>query len=74
MTNAQLNSAIRKFAAQIKADKVDPYSEAAKAEFNRLHGADNTFKALSADSLRIMIVLNRAYHFIKPSYFGPADY
>ena len=76
MTNAELNRAVKKFAKDLKSGKIEPYTddEKAKKEFQRLHDADKTFKALNADSLRIMIVLNRAYHFINPNYFGPADY
>lgn len=74
MTKAELNRAVKKFAKDIEAGKIEPYSEAAKAEFNRLHNADNSFKSFNADSLRILIVINNRYHFVKYSYFGPADY
>lgn len=74
MTNAELNKAIKKFAQQIKDKKLDPYSTAAFNEFHRLHGADNTMKAWSVESWRIMVVANRQYHYIPSKDFGPADY
>lgn len=74
MTKAELNRAVKKFAQQIKDNKIDVFSEAAKQEFNRLHDADSTFKSFTADSLRIMIVLNRSYRFTAFHNFGPAEY
>jgi hypothetical protein len=74
MTNAELNRDIKKFAQQIKDGKLDPHSEQAKQEFNRLHGADKTMEAWTITSWRIMVVLNRSYRFYPFHIFGPADY
>lgn len=74
MTKAQLNAAVRTFAKDLEAGKIDPYTETAKERFNTLHNADKSFKSFTAQSIIIMIVINRSYHFMNPHYFGPAKY
>ncbi len=74
MTKAVLNKSVKSFAANIEAGKIDPFSEQAKLLFETLHNADNSFKSFTAQTLIIMIVLNRKYHFMNANYFGPTNY
>lgn len=74
MTNAQLNKSVKNMANAIKDGSLDGHSAEAQKLFTTLTGADNSFKAFTAASLRILIVLNRRYHYVKSHDFGPADY
>lgn len=74
MTNTELNKHVRNMAKRIESKALDPYSTEACSLFDRLHGADPSFKSFTADSLRILIVLNRRYHYVNFQDFGPADY
>jgi hypothetical protein len=70
MTNAELNKAVKKFVKQIKDNQIDPASKEAHDEFKRLYGADLTLKAHNAESLRLMIGLNRKYQYLGIHRFG----
>lgn len=74
MTKAELNRAVKRFAKEIKDNKTEPNCMVAHAEFNRLIRADISFKSFTANSLRILIVLNRRFGYIPAKDFGPADY
>lgn len=70
MTNKELNAAVKKFAKDIKSKKIDPHSHEAKTEFTRLYGADKTLMAHNAESIRILLVLNRRYLYEPLHTFG----
>jgi len=73
MTKAELNNQVKQFVKRIKEGKIDPHGTEAKLLYNTLHGADNTLKSFTAESLRAMIVLNRLYSYISWHTFGPDD-
>lgn len=74
MTTKELNKAIKRFAEDISQAKIDPYSEAAKKEFNRLANADNEMKYINKESVIALFVLNRVYKFVPLTMFGPTSY
>lgn len=70
MTTNELNRAIWRMADNIETNKLDPYSQEAKDEFNRLYKADITLKSLNAHSLRVLIAMNRIYEYEPYKAFG----
>jgi hypothetical protein len=73
MTNAELNRDIKRLAGKIKTGILDPYSQRAKDEFTRLYGADNELKHMNKESVIILLILNRKFHYVNFKDFGPAD-
>jgi hypothetical protein len=74
METKELNRAIKRFAQEVSEARIDPYSEAAKAEFTRLSGADPEMKYINKESVITLFVMNRAYHFVPFTIFGPSSY
>lgn len=74
MTNAELNKHVKNFVKRIESEAIDPHGKEAHDLFTTIHGADPSFKAFTADSLRALIVLNRRFHYVKFSDFGPTEY
>lgn len=74
MEKKQLNAAIKRFAEDISQAKVDPYSDKAKSEFSRLAGADPEMQYINKESVIALFVLNRTYHYVPCTIFGPASY
>lgn len=79
MTNRELNNKIKKFYWEVedKANKltVDDWfnwvgSEATKKQFYALCYADDTFTSLTAESIKMLIVLNRRHRFMPLHHFG----
>lgn len=70
MTPKELNEAIKKFCKDIKTGKLDPDSDGARKEFQRLYGADKEMKTINATSIRILLRLNLRYHWERLHMFG----
>ena len=79
MTTKELNRDIKKLKRSVDKMKTSEHTndqwfefieKQIKPEFIRLYNADNTMKALNADSLRIMLRLNVRFRFINFHSFG----
>lgn len=82
MTTKELNAAIRKLntyikgirqAAEMMKDNTAYFRDidkVAKPEFIRLLNADNSFKSLTAESIRILLRLNLSHRFVAFHTFG----
>jgi hypothetical protein len=77
MTNKELNKAVKVLKEEIYRISFDDLTEYlayldgdAKKEFKRIIGADNSFKAFTAESLRILIMLNLRHRFVSLHTFG----
>lgn len=74
MTAKELNTAIKRLAANIKSGKVDPLSDQAHKEYNRLYDIDREMEWMNKNAIIIMVVLNRKFHYVQFHQFGPSDY